>query len=57
MAVHFIRRPESLFVQGAGKTLWADPVECMLDLHDARLEPQALEFLRHFEEQKRRTEE
>jgi hypothetical protein len=29
----------------------------MLDLHDARLEPQALEFLRHFEEQKRRTEE
>ena len=57
LAVHFIRRPEPLFVQGADKMLSADPVECMLDLHDARLEPQALEFLQHFEEQKRRAVE
>ena len=57
MAVHSIHRPEPLFVQGADKTLWADPVECLLDLHEARLEPQALEFLQHFEEQKRRTVE
>jgi hypothetical protein len=51
LAVHFLRRPEPLFVQGADKMLWADPVECLLDLHDARLEPQALEFLQHFADQ------
>jgi hypothetical protein len=25
--------------------VWADEVECLLDLHEARLESQALEFL------------
>jgi hypothetical protein len=53
LAVHFVHRAEPLFVQGTDKTVWADPVECLLDLHEARLEPQALEFLRHFEEGRR----
>jgi hypothetical protein len=53
LAVHFVHRPEPLFLQGTDKTLWADPVECLLDLHEARLEPQALEFLQHFEEERR----
>ncbi|MBN1773935.1 MAG: hypothetical protein JXB32_21935 [Deltaproteobacteria bacterium] len=56
LAVHFLRRPEPLFVRGTDKLLWADPVECLLDLHDARLEPQALEFLQHFEERKGRAQ-
>jgi len=27
--------------------VWADPVECLLDLHEMRLESQAKEFLQH----------
>ncbi|MBI4702992.1 MAG: hypothetical protein HY744_17895 [Deltaproteobacteria bacterium] len=55
LAVHFVQRPEPLFSQAPDKTLWADPVECLLDLHEARLEPQALEFLRHFEDRRKAT--
>jgi hypothetical protein len=29
--------------------VWADPIECLLDLHEARLEPQAQEFLEHLQ--------
>jgi hypothetical protein len=44
MAIHFIRHREPLFV-GAHGVPWADPVECLLDLHEAGLESQAFEFL------------
>jgi hypothetical protein len=48
LVIHVIRRAESLF-QTAGDGLpMADPVECLLDLHEARLESQALEFLNSF---------
>lgn len=48
LVIHTIRRAESLF-QPVDKDLpWADPVECLLDLHEARLESQALEFLNSF---------
>ena len=40
-----IRRKDSLFETNPLGIAWADPVECLLDLHEMRLEPQALEFL------------
>jgi hypothetical protein len=45
LITHVIRRRVSLFEKGADGTLWADPVECLLDLHEMRFEPQAKEFL------------
>jgi hypothetical protein len=44
VVVHTLFRPLSHFTPGVGLP-WADEVECLLDLHDMRLEPQALEFL------------
>jgi hypothetical protein len=48
LVVHQIRRAESLFQAGEDGLPWADPVECLLDLQEARLEPQAREFLQSF---------
>ena len=48
LVIHTIRRAESLFQPGEDSLSWADPVECLLDLHEARLESQALEFLNSF---------
>jgi hypothetical protein len=48
LVIHTIRRAESLFQPGEDGLPWADPVECLLDLHAARLESQALEFLNSF---------
>jgi len=45
LVLHFIRRREKFFETDSGEVPWADPVECLLDLHEVRLEPQALEFL------------
>lgn len=44
LAVHTLSMPRTYFTTGAGM-LWADEVDCLLDLHEARLEQQALEFL------------
>ncbi len=41
LIVHFVRHAKSLFLEGPDGLAWADPVECLLDLHEARLEPQA----------------
>jgi hypothetical protein len=41
LVVHVIRRRESFFKPGPAGLLWADPVECLLDLHEARLEAPA----------------
>ena len=38
LALHVVRHADSLFVPREGGLAWADPVECLLDLHDARLE-------------------
>jgi hypothetical protein len=43
LVLHFLHRKSSLFENG-----WADPVECLLDLHEMRLESQASQFLRSF---------
>jgi hypothetical protein len=46
LVVHLVRRRESLFEPSGDGPPWADPVECLLDLHDARLDAQAGDFLR-----------
>ena len=48
LVIHTLRRAESLFQSGTDGLPWADPVECLLDLHEASLESQALEFLNSF---------
>ena len=45
VVVHFVRRAKPLFQMGENGLAWANPVDCLLDLHEARLEPQAREFL------------
>lgn len=50
VVVHSIYRPESLFTNSDNLPI-ADEVECLLDLHEARLESQALELLEHFKGQ------
>jgi hypothetical protein len=48
LVVHLVHRAESLFEKDKSGNYWADPVECLLDLHESRLEPQAQEFLNSF---------
>jgi hypothetical protein len=43
--VHTLCRPVTFFQESGDGIVWADEVECLLDLHEARLESQALEFL------------
>jgi hypothetical protein len=45
LIVHAVRHAESLFTPRDGGLAWADPVECLLDLHEAQLEMQATQFL------------
>lgn len=45
VVVHNVYHANSLFVPREGGLQWADPVECLLDLHEARLEMQAAQFL------------
>jgi hypothetical protein len=45
LVLHFVRHRETLFTAAPGALPWADPVECLLDLEEAGLEAQALEFL------------
>ena len=48
VVVHAVRRKDSLFDPGEpGGLPWADPIECLLDLHEAGLEAQAREFMEH----------
>ena len=45
IVVHTLYRPVSFFDKDGKGDSYADEVECLLDLHDARLEQQAIEFL------------
>jgi hypothetical protein len=45
VVVHVVRRAEAFFAPREGGLQWADPVECLMDLHEAHLELQAKEFL------------
>lgn len=49
LILHFIRRKTSFFETREDGISWADPVECLLDLHEMRFESQALEFLDQFQ--------
>lgn len=54
VVVHIVRRAEAFFVPREGGLQWADPVECLMDLHEAHLEVQATEFLGALEAQRAR---
>jgi len=54
LVVHLVRRANPFFEEQDGDGIpWADPVECLLDLHEARLEPQAKEFVSSFAAKKK----
>lgn len=52
LVVHCIRRKKPLFKENPDGVPWADPVECLLDLHEMRLEPQASAFIDFMETQR-----
>ena len=45
LVIHTLRYPHTFFERATDGSVWADPVECLLDLHEMRLEFQAKEFL------------
>ena len=45
LVLHFVQHEDPLFTANPGGLPWADPVECLLDLNEAGLQAQALEFL------------
>lgn len=45
VVVHIVRSANSLFEPRDGSLFWADPLECLFDLHEAHLEAQAAQFL------------
>ena len=45
VVVHAVRHADAQFIPRDGGLAWADPVECLLDLHEARLDMQAAQFL------------
>ncbi len=45
VVVHTLFRPDPFFSQPENGIRWGDEVECLLDLHEMRLESQALEFV------------
>lgn len=49
LAVHFLRRQENFFSVDADGARWADPVECILDLHEAGLDALAQSLLESME--------
>lgn len=55
LAVHLLRRRVPHFVPYPNGVPWADAVECLLDLHEAHLEPQAAAFVEHLSARRRAT--
>jgi hypothetical protein len=45
LAIHVLRQAKTFFERDEDGLLWADPVECLLDLHEMRFESQALEMI------------
>jgi hypothetical protein len=45
LVVHYLLRPQAFFEVDSEGTVWADPVECLADLFEARLNNQADEML------------
>ncbi|MBL7077730.1 MAG: hypothetical protein ISS31_09685 [Kiritimatiellae bacterium] len=44
LALHFVRRRDPFFDHDSEGGLWADPVECLIELYSARLDVQARSF-------------
>ena len=44
VALHFLRRKEPFFESDETGIVWADPVECLADLFEARLDNIASDF-------------
>jgi hypothetical protein len=53
--VHAVRHAVSLFSPRDGGLRWADPVECLLDLHEAQLERQAAQFIEELQRNRPKT--
>jgi hypothetical protein len=49
VVVHAVRHADAQFTQRDGGLAWADQVECLFDLHEARLEMQATQFLSYLQ--------
>jgi hypothetical protein len=49
LVVHSVSQADPLFTPREGGLAWADPLECLFDLHEARLGAQASQFLTHLE--------
>jgi hypothetical protein len=49
VVVHAVRHADPLFNPRDGGLAWADPLECLFDLHEARLEMQTAQFLAHLQ--------
>lgn len=45
VVIHLLRQAQVFFEADSDGILWADPVECLLDLHEMRLESQAYEMV------------
>jgi hypothetical protein len=45
LVVHAVRQADAMFTPRDGGLAWADQMECLFDLHEARLEMQASQFL------------
>ena len=52
VVVHQVRHAKPLFEPRKGGLQWADPVECLLDLHEAGLSAQASQFLKALEKKR-----
>ena len=52
VAVHAVRHADPLFTPREGGLTWADPVECLFDLHEVRLDIQAAQFLEALQRQR-----
>jgi hypothetical protein len=49
VVIHAVRHADPLFASREGGLAWADPVECLLDLHEAKLDLQAGQFRDYLE--------
>jgi hypothetical protein len=49
VVLHALRRTTPFFERGRRGESWADPVECLLDLHDLRLDAQARALVAHLQ--------
>lgn len=52
VVMHAVRHADPLFAGREGGLAWADPLECLFDLYEARLDQQAAQFLEALQRQR-----